>query len=178
MIARVDSLALIERIRELEVELARSWKRLGDKNLPESPQQSFHALVVGVGSSRHLIPVDHIREVVAMAQPSPLADAPDWVLGEVVFGGQAIPVVDLASRLGAGFSELSPSQFLVICDQPRWLGLMVSWIGDVIPVEPRELISPGSDIPFSPFVLAAQPQQDGSTVHLLSVEKLGHELGG
>ncbi len=175
MSAQTEHVSLLEKIRQLETELSLSWKQLASDH-DAAPDDRLHALEITVANQRFLLPVDSIHEVVPMAASEPLAEAPAWVLGELMFAGRSLPIIDLGLRLEQRATTPSPSDFIVITDHPRWLGLVVSAFGDVIPVEPPQLVSPGPEIPFAPFVLAATQGDDGRPVHLLSIGRLGRDL--
>jgi chemotaxis signal transduction protein len=167
-------LALLEQIRRLEGELAESWKRLGDQ--PQEELAQLHALEVRVAGKTYLIPTSQIREVVAMVWPQPLSGAPDWVLGVFSYGSVAVPLIDLNLRLEDRPSELSEDLFVVVVDQPRWLGLVVSAVGRVLEIEAGAVTSPGPEIPRAAFLIGALQYSEGEVVHLLSVASLGREI--
>ncbi|MCP4899281.1 MAG: chemotaxis protein CheW [bacterium] len=177
MSAHSEPVSLLERIRDLEAELAQSWKQL-TTDRDSTPKDRLFALEITAAEQQFLIPVDSIHEVVPMAAPEPLADSPAWVLGELVFAGHSLPVVDLALRLEQRETTPSPSDFIVIAHKPRWLALVISDFGEVISVKPSQLVSPGPEVPFAPFVLAATQRRDGRPIHLLSIGRLGRELDG
>jgi chemotaxis signal transduction protein len=169
-----DVMALLEQIRRLESELAESWSKLGQ--VPEKHAEQLHALEVTVAGRIYLIPAASIREVVSMVWPEPLSGAPDWVLGTFAYGSQTISMIDLGLRLEHQPSQLLPEMFLVVVDQPCWLGLAVSGIGRVLEIAPEALTTPGPQTPRAGFLLAAMHGDDGKVVHLLSVGSLGREL--
>lgn len=167
----------LERIRELESELAGCRKRLEEETgfIPES---ELHALEVIVRGQRYLVPSRSIREVVKMALPSPLADAPDWVQGTVAFGDQTVPLVDLGRRLGGGPTEVTPDLYVVITEDPVWLGLVVESIGQTTILDPGSLAPPGPDVPCAHFLLASTHDPNGRVAYVLSIGRLGSELDG
>jgi chemotaxis signal transduction protein len=169
-----DMLALLEEIRRLESELAKSWSKLG--RVPEKHAGQLYVLEVRVAGRIYLVPAAAIREVVAMVWPEPLAGAPGWVLGTFSYGSQTISMIDLGLRLEQQPSRLSPEMFLVVVDQPCWLGLAVSGIGRVLEIAPESLTTPGPQTPRAGFLLAAMHGSDGAVMHLLSVASLGREL--
>jgi chemotaxis signal transduction protein len=169
-----EPLALLEQIRRLEGELAESWKRLGDQRQEQLEQ--LHALEVTVAERTYLVPTFQIREVVAMVWPQPLTGAPEWVLGVFSYGSVAVPLIDLTLRLDGRPSKLAQDLFVVVVDQPRWLGLVVSAVGRVLEIEAGSITSPGPEIPRAAFLIGALQASGGEVVHLLSVASLGREI--
>jgi chemotaxis-related protein WspB len=169
-----EPLALLEQIRRLEGELAETWMRLGDQGQEQLEQ--LHALEVSVAGKTYLIPASQIREVVAMVWPQPLTDAPDWVLGIFSYGSVTVPLIDLNLRLDGQPCELAQELFVVVVDQPCWLGLVVSAVGRVLEIEAGSLTSPGPEIPRAAFLIGALQAGDGEVAHLLSVAGLGREI--
>lgn len=174
MAEQSEPLALLEQIRRLEGELADSWKRLGDQG--QAPLEQLHALELSVAGNTYLIPTAQIREVVAMVWPQPLTDAPDWVLGIFSYGSVTVPLIDLHLRLDGRPCELAQDLLVVVVDQPRWLGLVVSAVGRVLEIEAGSLTSPGPEIPRAAFLIGALQASDGEVAHLLSVASLGREI--
>jgi chemotaxis signal transduction protein len=168
---------MLERIRELETELADQWKRLGD--VPgEETEIGIHALEITVANRPYLIPADSVREVVRMVRPQHLAESPDWVLGVVAYGSKTIPVVDLGLRLENRPTDVQPDLFLVITDNPRWLGLVTDGVGSVVEVEVSSLATPGPELRCAPYILGVKRGDEGEGISLLSVGRLGRELDG
>lgn len=170
-----DPATILERIRDLEAELADFRRRLGTGH-ESIPNATLLALEVFVKKQRFLLPSSLIREVVQMAQPQPLADAPDWVIGTIPYGTETVPLVDLGFRLGQGITEISPELFVVISDSPSWLGLVVQGVGQVVSIEPASLATPNPEIPCAPFLLASNHQDNGEATYVISIASLGCEI--
>jgi len=71
-------------------------------------------LITTVGADRYAFPVAHVDEVVRMAWPAPVVDAPDDVLGTLALRGRHVLVIDLLARLGAPREPLAPANVLVL----------------------------------------------------------------
>jgi len=176
MVAEHSPVTVLERIRQLEDEIIEHWRSLGA--FEQGPQQQRLAVVeVEVARRRYLLPIKAVLEVVAMPWPEPLADAPDWVLGTMPFGSKTVPLVDLGMRLEGARSKVVPELFVVIVQDPRWLGLVVAGVGKVVEVEVSAISSPAPQIPHASFFLGVTQNEQGDPVYLLSVERLSHELG-
>jgi len=104
--------------------------------LPEAP---FDALEITAAVERYLVPLGRVRLVVALPWPSPVPDAPPWLLGVVRVGAALVPVVDLAQRIGGQTTPLTADLWLVLLERP-WLGLVVSSVQGVIHVHPEAVV--------------------------------------
>lgn len=171
MSARRDPAVLLERIRDLEVELASCRSELAFHSDP-SEAAGLAFLEVTPTDRRYLVPVNGIREVVPMAEPAPLAGAPAWILGTVPYGSHTVPLIDLGHRLGEPPSELSPGLQVVVLDAPAWVGLVVRTVGRVIDLAAGDLRSPPPDVPSARFLVAAHRGSDGDTLLVLSPSRL------
>jgi chemotaxis signal transduction protein len=175
MDSEIAPIDVLERIRQLETELAASWRIVAGRD-PERRPARLLAVEVVAGQTRCLLPVGGIREVVAMVWPQPLPDAPHWVLGTTMYGIQAVPLVDLGSRLNGVPTPISARLTVIILDQPRWLGLVVEEVGRVLELDTGQLSSPGPEIPYASFLVGTVPDHEGRSTHLLSASRLGREL--
>jgi chemotaxis signal transduction protein len=162
---------IIEEVRRLEGELVETWRRLGGQ---QQDQHSLHVLEVTVVNRTYLIPVSQISKVVAMAQPQPLANSPDWVLGNLPYGSVTVPLIDLNLRLGGRPSELSQDLFVVVVDQPSRLGLVVSAVGRVLEIEAASLTLP-FPVPPIAFLIGSLHGGEDRVASLLSVVGFGRQ---
>jgi chemosensory pili system protein ChpC len=67
----------------------------------------IRGVLIQVAGARLLLPNATIAEVLSYAQPEPVADAPDWLLGRIRWRGWQLPLIAF-SRL-AGISDESAS---------------------------------------------------------------------
>jgi chemotaxis signal transduction protein len=177
MPTQVDPVAVLERIRQLEGELVEHWQSLSSTTADKIPAgRSLRVLEITVAGRPCLLPIEPVREVVAMAWPEPLPEAPAWVLGTVPYGTQPVPLIDLGLRLTQQATAIRPELLVVITDTPRWLGLVVTQVGQVQKLDTATLSSAGPEIPHASFVLGVARHEAGDLVHLLSVGRLGREL--
>lgn len=63
----------------------------------------IRGVTISVTGGRLLLPNANIAEIITFAEPEPVADAPDWVLGRLRWRGWRLPLVSFA-RL-AGFAR-------------------------------------------------------------------------
>ena len=66
-------------------------------------QADIRGVLIQVAGARLLLPNATIAEVLSFADPEPVADAPDWLLGKIRWRGWQLPLVAF-SRL-AGISD-------------------------------------------------------------------------
>jgi chemotaxis signal transduction protein len=167
--------SLLDRIRELEDELGSLWKQVLEPDGTETAQ-ALRALEVRIGEQALLIRVEHVREVLPMLWPTPVPEAPEWLLGTFEFLGVNVPLIDLYCRLRGQTSRVMPSSKLIVCDSPSWLGLMVEEVGNVIEFDARDLAHPRPDLPISAAVLGTLGRGGGEVAHLISLTHVHGEL--
>jgi chemotaxis signal transduction protein len=172
-----DPSPLLERIRDLEVELATCRLELERISGP-GDEGRIPCLEVTLPRGRFLVPVQHIREVVSMAGPTPLAGSPPWVMGTIPYGARTVPVIDLGLRLGGAETPLSPDLLLVILDSPMWLALAVGDVGRVLEIAAGDLHSPPPEVPAARFLVAVYRAGDGDVASVLSPARLAGEDDG
>jgi purine-binding chemotaxis protein CheW len=115
--------------------------------------------VVRVGGRAYGVPVDSVVEVVRMVALSPIPDGPPWMAGVADVRGMAVPVVDLAGRLGQVPRTPAVDRRIVITGDPAGpFGLIVDHVAGVAaagpPSEPDAPGLRGADAPttISPLV--------------------------
>lgn len=91
-------------------------------------------LLVGLGEERYALAVDDVLEVGAVSDPGPLPGAPPSVVGLQNLRGDVLPLLDLASLVGAGPRERREA--MVVVEQGgRRAGLLVDAVLDLAPLE-------------------------------------------
>lgn len=166
---------LRERIHRLEKELLELRRSL-DTGPEPLPAAAFDALELRIGDGRYLLPVHVVHEVLQAILPQPLPDSPPWVMGTFQYGGLVVPLVDLGHRLTGRETVVELEHAMVLVRSPRWAGLHVDAVGEVLRVEPRSLAPPTPGIPQAPFILGTLPDEHGDGLHLLSPERLAREF--
>lgn len=166
----------LERVRELEGEIAELRHGLGDTDDGATGRTVFDALEVGIGGRSFLIPIDQLREVVPMAWPEPVVGAPDWVMGTISYGGIPTTVIDLGLRTIGEPTRLTRSLRMVIVEGSRWLGLVVSSAGDIHKVVAADVTTPGSDIACAGFLIGLAQLGEGRSLPVLSLRRVGRDL--
>lgn len=173
-----DPIAVFEKVRELETEIASLVRGLDPDSVHPQGGPKLTLLEIEVEGATYLIPIDQAREVVSMAWPEPVPGAPEWVMGSLSFGSEPTTLIDMAQRLHGRPTTLSTDLVVVIIDGPRWLGLVVSMVGNLRDVRPQDLTTPGADLPCAAFLLGTVPDDDGAPQSVLSVRRLSQDLDG
>lgn len=173
-----DPVAVIERVRELEAEIASLVRGLGRESTIRQEDSEFTVLEIEVDEAIYLIPIDQAREVGPMAWPEPVVGAPSWVMGAVSFGSEPMTLIDMAERLHGRATELSSELLMVILEGSRWLGLVVSDVGNLREINANDLTTPGSELSCADFLLGTVSDDDGRILPVLSTRRLGHDIHG
>ena len=94
---------------------------------------------VGLGGVRVAFPLADIDRVLRAVAVSPVAGAPDCVLGLVEIAGEAVRVYDMRSLLGLPPRAVQPADRMVLTQGPARLAFIVDEVfglADAEPVEP------------------------------------------
>ncbi len=67
--------------------------------------QDIRAVLIQTETSRLLLPNATISEVLSYAEPEPVADAPDWLLGRIRWRGWRLPLLAFAQLTGQGVEQ-------------------------------------------------------------------------
>lgn len=162
------------RLAQVEAELL-ALRRAVAETPTALPTETTLAIEVRVGEHWYLVPAKRVTEVVAMAWPDPVADAPEWVMGVIRLGATPIVLLDLGRRLTSIPLGLDPTHTIVIVDGRRPAGFCVEAIGDLVQLDPDDLEPPASGLRHAPFVSAAWPDGRGGVTHLLDPDCLASE---
>lgn len=173
-----DPVAVLERVRELEGEIADLVRGLNPDGVSSVEVSAFQALEIGVNGADFLIPIDDVRETVRMAWPEPVAGAPEWVMGTVSYGSVPTTLIDLGLRINGRPTEVRENLLIVVVEGARWLGLVVSSVGGVRQVDASRLTTPGPEIPCANFLLGIVQRDDGDPLSVLSVRGVSRDLDG
>ena len=65
-----------------------------------APDQIIRGVLIQVANARLLLPNAAIAEVLSYADPEPIADAPDWLLGRTRWRGWQVPLVAFSRFTG------------------------------------------------------------------------------
>jgi len=112
-------------------------------SMPSLPQPGSKLVTVSLGDQFFCLDIMSVREIRGWTTSTPLAHAPEYVLGMINLRGTILPVVDLAARLGLGKSEPTASSVVVVVQlDDRQAGLMVDAVCDIVTVGENMLQEP------------------------------------
>ena len=66
----------------------------------QATQHDIRGVLIQVAGGRLLLPNATIAEVLSYADPEPIADAPDWLLGRIRWRGWQLPLIAFAKLSG------------------------------------------------------------------------------
>ncbi|HPC83284.1 MAG TPA: chemotaxis protein CheW [Thermoanaerobaculaceae bacterium] len=137
-----------------------------------SGEGGIRCLLVRAGEYRCAVPLNQVRRVVASLATHPLPNAAPELLGLAEFGGEPLPVLELARLVGAPEGAASPHPVTV-----------VAWAG---PPRERELVGLAADqalsiveVPVGSLaggqagLVSGEALVDGAPVRVLNLEHLG-----
>lgn len=97
---------------------------------------------LSAGGQGFCVEITSIREIRRWSQVTALPFSEDSVLGVMNLRGAVIPIIDLASRLGLGTTEIgSRNIVVVVAIGKRIMGLLVDSVSEILSVE-SETIRP------------------------------------
>ncbi len=73
-------------------------------------------VVVRVGGRQFALPASEGRELLPIAEPSPVPDWPEHALGLLDLHGEMLPLIDPAPALGGEPTAISPSQLMLVLE--------------------------------------------------------------
>lgn len=104
--------------------------------------ERLELLVVGIADERYGIEAQHVREVIAMPQPTRLPGAPPVVLGIVNYRGRILPLFDLRSLLGLPSVTHTATAFAAIELDAMRFGIAIDAVAGLVTVAASELFEP------------------------------------
>ncbi|MDE3074156.1 MAG: chemotaxis protein CheW [Chloroflexota bacterium] len=115
----------------------------------EAAEVSAQLVVLHVGNNSYAVPISRVQEIIRLPEITPLPEAEAFVEGLINLRGRVLPVVDLATRLGAGKTEPSKTARVVVAHvgegQKNEVGLMVQAVSRVLRVN-RSDVEPASEM--------------------------------
>lgn len=119
---------LHERLAEFERRLSAGFAVTADESLARlrertrhwadtprlEPQQELEVLTFGLGNEQYAIGSEHVAQVLALNQYTPLPNTPGYVLGIVNVRGRIVSVVDLRVLLELPITGIGDRSFLLV----------------------------------------------------------------
>jgi purine-binding chemotaxis protein CheW len=152
-----------ERGRAIMAERAR---RLAQPAADAPPAGALlHVLTFALGPERYAIETAVVREVVRLADVTPVPGAPDFVAGITNHRGQVLCAVDLGALFGAPAAALvDRSRLVVIGADAAELGILAERADEILALRVDDLVPPTATLP-----AAARAQLRGTTRDALLV---------
>jgi purine-binding chemotaxis protein CheW len=145
--------------------------------MPDRTQEvAMQVLCFEVGGMEYGIPEQSIREIFPYAPPVAVAWTPPSIRGIMEVRGSAIPVIDVALKLGCGPTETTTarSRVLVVGTELAGarvaVGLLVGAVREVLAVRPEQVGSPPAGLCLDFLTGIARP--DLAPVLLLDVDRV------
>lgn len=137
----------------------------------------LRVLRVIAGGRAFGLEVAAVQGVERPARWTRLPGAPSYVRGVVEMRGQAVPVIDLAARLGMGALTIWPDQGVVLIDSDEPVGIAVERIEGVVELAQGSLERTSDGVASAVrgrtsdgmLVLEAEPLVDGRPLRRLEV---------
>lgn len=105
-------------------------------------------LIVGLGSLRLGIPLEVVERVVAAVETTPLAAAPESIMGVVNIRGEIVPVLDLRPAFRLPSRPLGvDDQFVITRHGPGPLAVVVDEAREVSEVDDARVVDAGELLP-------------------------------
>lgn len=128
-------------------------------------------LVFSLGREEYGLDINHIREIIKPREITDIPRVPDFILGIISLRGVVVPIYDLKKRLGLGFSGISTTTRIVVCEHEGLLaGLQVDCISRVVRLADERIEStPGMLTGIDREMVRGIGRQDGKMMVLLDL---------
>ncbi|MDD3852582.1 MAG: chemotaxis protein CheW [Syntrophomonadaceae bacterium] len=88
------------------------------------------------------VPITKVQEIIPMANPTKLPQAPDFVEGIINLRGRIIPIIDLKKRFDMGASNITAETRSVVVEvEGQTVGIIVDEVSEVLRL-PTDSIEP------------------------------------
>jgi purine-binding chemotaxis protein CheW len=168
-----DLIKLLEEVSQLEQRVGELKSTLRSRFIKEDvPPGEMTLLMMDAAEERLAVPVEYVQEVLPVCRLRSCPEAPPWVPGFLNLRGSMLPVLDVSARAKRVSRELTPTDFVVIC-QREWLrfGLLVQKVDDIFRPLGKQLEQPPPETPLAPYVLGFF-QREQHSIYLLSLSCL------
>lgn len=128
--------------------LARRARALEQPPPREPPADELLVVAFTLGKDRYAIEAEWVREVVRLADFTPLPGAPPSIAGVVNYRGEIIPVVDLRTLFGMASQGLVDMLRVVLVGGPKVeFGALASRVVECISLRPEDLLHLPLELP-------------------------------
>ncbi|MDE2594260.1 MAG: purine-binding chemotaxis protein CheW [Burkholderiales bacterium] len=153
------------------------WE-VNDEQAADRPLLQF--LRFSVGSDAYAVRIELVREILEVAQMTPLPLMPTFVRGVMNLRGAVVPVVDLSARLGMDATEIGRRTCVIMVDLagdeghgPQSLGVLVEAVHEVFDVEEGAIEGvPRMGTKIDPSFIAGMVRVRGEVTPALDFERM------
>lgn len=104
---------------------------------------AIELLCFRVGGEDYAIDISKTREIRGWTTPSPMPDAPEFVIGVINLRGVVLPLLDLAARLDLPTPETNERSVVIVAEVNELkTGLLVDAVSDIIHPSADEMQPP------------------------------------
>jgi len=142
------------------------------------------SVLIPLQGAQLLLPNASVAEVVGYEPPELLSDAPDWLLGQVSWRGQSVPLVSLERIMGQPMDEQTSRQTrLAICytlngnTQAPYIAILAASIPRLIQISDNN-IKPESEARELGSEVLRQVRVDGEPALVPDLDALEHRVLG
>jgi len=123
-------------------ELATTQQTDNGRGVTRSTDVLAQVVTFSLAGEEFGIPILEVREIIRMADITPVPKAPDFVEGVINLRGQIIPVVDLRKRFNIPCNEADATTRIIVIEvNNSVLGLIVDGVDEVLRI-PADTIAP------------------------------------
>lgn len=141
-----------ERSRRTGKKVARSKRRSPKKRPSDNSLNRIHCTLAPAGDTAMLLPTSAIAEITDYVPPTPIDEAPVWLLGQVEWEDWQVPVISYGAMLKEGQPETATagSRIMVVKSLSNtarvpFIGILLSQIPKLANVSESELELTGED---------------------------------
>jgi len=120
--------------------------------------RELYCILLPIGNGKLLLPRSIVEEVRGLAEPTPVRDAPPWLMGKVRWRGSDIPLVAIEPFLGDSIPPTSRRSRMIVLRtpegtlEPAAMAVLAQGFPYILRVTPELLQS--SEVPESEELLA------------------------
>jgi purine-binding chemotaxis protein CheW len=137
-----------------------------------APEAAASYLVVCLDAHEYALPIECVAEVLPMVALPPIPEAPSWFAGMLNLRGQAIPVIDLRSRLSLPCPEPGLDTPLIVTRAAnRTCAFIADSIVEVLAL-PADAVRPPDEAAGSAHAVSGLAKAGDRLIVILDVERL------
>ena len=143
-----------------------------EQNIVQSRKERY--LTFFLGEEQYAIPINHIKEIIAMMKVTQVPKTPHYMQGVINLRGSIIPVVNTRLRFGMDLQEETMQTAIIIVEVEKVnIGFIVDRVEEVASIDTARLSDPpkfGSNIDTD--FICSMAQIDENVVMILDLIKL------